>query len=254
MMGDDVELLLWLEDDVVLMENFFPSLTSILSHHRARLDRAPWLDIKLYLIPGLRGESGFVSSSLSRYSLIFSVTGYAWDPQPLLELMSSTGLITLILHQTFNRIFTVDRRRTWLARLTVLFILVLLTLQSISRYDLCPLCSPSSCNISLQTTHSPVEENPPSAIRLEASSRSGDCSHSLQQDKPREDCFPSENISSQWTSRPSDLKIQERDWLGWVPLGAQLGETYRQSVQQISSTDWRYQGVPGQLQHLSESQ
>ena len=63
MMGDDVELLLWLEDDVVLMDNFFPSLTSILSHHRARLDRAPWLDIKLYLIPGLRGGSGFVSST-----------------------------------------------------------------------------------------------------------------------------------------------------------------------------------------------
>ena len=179
------------------------------------------------------------------------MTGYAWDPQPLLELISSTALITLIIHQTFKRIFTVDRRRTWLARLTVLFILVLLTLQSISRYDLCPLCSPSSCNISLQTTHSPVEENPPSAIRLEASSRSRDCSHSLQQDKPRQDCFPSENISSQWTSRPSDLKIQERDWLGWGSLGAQLGETYRQSVQQISSTDWRYQGVPGQLQHLN---
>ena len=74
MMGDEVDLLLWLEDDVILMEDFFPSLTSILSQHRARLDRAPWLDIKLYLKPGLRGESGFVSSTstLSRYSLIFS--------------------------------------------------------------------------------------------------------------------------------------------------------------------------------------
>ena len=125
-MGDDVELILWLEDDVVLMENFFPTLTSILDHHTEKLARAPWLDIKLYLIPGLRG--------------------YAWDPQPLLELISTTALITLILHPTFNRIFLfTDRRRSWLARLIVLFILVLLTLQSISRYHLCPLYSPSRC-------------------------------------------------------------------------------------------------------------
>ena len=55
MMGDKVDLILWFEDDVVLMDKFFPTLTSILTHHSARLARGPWLDIKLYLIPGLRG-------------------------------------------------------------------------------------------------------------------------------------------------------------------------------------------------------
>ena len=57
MMGDKVDLILWFEDDVVLMDKFFPSLASILTHHRGRLGRGPWLDIKLYLIPALRGQS-----------------------------------------------------------------------------------------------------------------------------------------------------------------------------------------------------
>ena len=60
MLGDDVDLLLWFEDDVVLMENFFSTITSILTHQTARLARAPWLDIKLYLKPSLRGESDFI--------------------------------------------------------------------------------------------------------------------------------------------------------------------------------------------------
>ena len=60
MMGDKVDLILWFEDDVVLMDKFFPSLTSILTHHTARLARQPWLDIKLYLIPALRGGSGLI--------------------------------------------------------------------------------------------------------------------------------------------------------------------------------------------------
>ena len=134
-----------------------------------------------------------LSSFLSGYSVM---AGYAWDAQPLLELVSTTALITLILHPTLNRMFSLDRRRTWLARLILLFILVLLTLQSISRYDLCPpLCSTSSFNILLQTTHSPVEENPPSAVRMEASAWSRNCSHCLQQDKPRKDRLLSENFS-----------------------------------------------------------
>ena len=60
MMGDDVDLILWFEDDVVLMDKFFPTLTSILTHHTARLARDPWLDIKLYLIPALRGGSASI--------------------------------------------------------------------------------------------------------------------------------------------------------------------------------------------------
>ena len=134
-----------------------------------------------------------LSTILSGYSVM---AGYAWDAQPLLELVSTTALITLILHPTLNRMFSLDRRRTWLARLILLFFLVLLTLQSISRCDLCPpLCSPSSFNISLQTTHSPVEEDPPSAVRMEASAWSRNCSHCLQQDKPRKDRLLSENFS-----------------------------------------------------------
>ena len=55
-LGPHVDTLLWLEDDLVLMDNFFPSLTSIMTHGRGRLSRAPWLDIKLYLHPRLRGQ------------------------------------------------------------------------------------------------------------------------------------------------------------------------------------------------------
>ena len=57
MMGDSADLILWFEDDVVLMDKFFPTLTSIMTHNTARLSRDPWLDIKLYLIPGLRGKT-----------------------------------------------------------------------------------------------------------------------------------------------------------------------------------------------------
>ena len=103
----------------------------------------------------------------------------------------------------------------------------------------------------LQTTCSSVEENPPTALRLEASTRPRDRGYSVQQDKPRQDCLLSQTNSLQWTSRPSDLKIPERHRSGGLPAGAQPGETYRQSVQQISSSDWRYPGVPGQLQHLN---
>ena len=56
-LGPEVETILWLEDDVVLMDNFFPTLTSIMTHDRERLSRVPWLDLKLYLSPRLRGQS-----------------------------------------------------------------------------------------------------------------------------------------------------------------------------------------------------
>ena len=63
------------------------------------------------------------------------MTGYAWDPQPLLELLSATGLLTLILHSASSWIFAGVRQRSWLLRLILLYVLVLLTLQSISRYE-----------------------------------------------------------------------------------------------------------------------
>ena len=36
-LGPHVDTLLWLEDDLVLMDNFFPSLTSIMTLGRGRL-------------------------------------------------------------------------------------------------------------------------------------------------------------------------------------------------------------------------
>ena len=56
-LGSDVDHLLWLEDDVILMENFFSTLSSILAHQRDRLTSVPWLDLKLYLNPRLRGKT-----------------------------------------------------------------------------------------------------------------------------------------------------------------------------------------------------
>ena len=56
-LDSDVDHLLWLEDDVILMENFFSTLSSILAYHRDKLTTVPWLDLKLYLNPRLRGKT-----------------------------------------------------------------------------------------------------------------------------------------------------------------------------------------------------
>ena len=53
--SESVETVLWLEDDVVLMDNFFSTLYSLLNFRRSRLQSAAWLDIKLYALPRLRG-------------------------------------------------------------------------------------------------------------------------------------------------------------------------------------------------------
>ena len=50
-----VETIVWLEDDVVLMEHFFSTLFSLLNFRRSRLQSITWLDIKLYAPPRLRG-------------------------------------------------------------------------------------------------------------------------------------------------------------------------------------------------------
>ena len=54
---DGVRYLLWLEDDVVLMEDFFSTLASIMIFRKSILQFQNWLDIKLYLNPRLRGNS-----------------------------------------------------------------------------------------------------------------------------------------------------------------------------------------------------
>ena len=50
-----VETIIWLEDDVVLMEHFFSTLFSLLNFRRSKLQSKTWLDIKLYAPPRLRG-------------------------------------------------------------------------------------------------------------------------------------------------------------------------------------------------------
>ena len=52
----DVKYLLWLEDDVILMKDFFSTLSSIITFREKTLQSQRWLDIKLYLNPRLRGN------------------------------------------------------------------------------------------------------------------------------------------------------------------------------------------------------
>jgi hypothetical protein len=72
-----VEYVLLLEDDVLLMDGFFPILLAWLSLHREALAEHPWLDIKLYLSPRLRG--------------------FAWDALPLAELLVTSATLALVL-------------------------------------------------------------------------------------------------------------------------------------------------------------
>ena len=51
----NVKYLLWLEDDVILMKDFFSTLSSIITFREKTLQSQKWLDIKLYLNPRLRG-------------------------------------------------------------------------------------------------------------------------------------------------------------------------------------------------------
>ena len=69
MLPKSVEHILILEEDAVLMEDFFSTLLAWMSFHSDRLQSEPWLDIKLYLNLRLRG--------------------WAWDPLPLVELLGT---------------------------------------------------------------------------------------------------------------------------------------------------------------------
>ena len=59
--------------------------------------------------------------------------GYAWDCEILLELLATSGLITLILHSAAFRIFQMGKHSHRTIRLLLLFSLVLITLLTISR-------------------------------------------------------------------------------------------------------------------------
>ena len=106
--GKKSDLFLWLEDDVILMEKFFATIQSILSFKNYELSRKAWLDIKLYTQPHLRG--------------------YAWEMIPLVELITTSALLSLFLEIFISRKLMIAAVRYF-----VLFIFILLTLMAISR-------------------------------------------------------------------------------------------------------------------------
>ena len=64
-----------LEDDVILMKDFFSTLLSSISLHRHRLSSAPWLDIKLYKLARLRGWAWdwILLTQLAAYSALLGI-------------------------------------------------------------------------------------------------------------------------------------------------------------------------------------
>ena len=113
MLPKSVEHILILEEDAVLMEDFFSTLLSWMSFHSERLQSEPWLEIKLYLNPRLRG--------------------WAWDPLPLVELLASTSLLTWISHTILTRLQEPgNRSETWLS-LVFLWLAILAALLLVGR-------------------------------------------------------------------------------------------------------------------------
>ena len=107
--GKKFDFFLWLEDDVILMQNFFATLQSALRFKKDKLYGKKWLDIKLYTLPRLRG--------------------YAWDMIPFVEVMSTSALFSLLLELFISR-----KLKMVPLRYLILSILVFLTLLAISRY------------------------------------------------------------------------------------------------------------------------
>ena len=113
MLPKSVEHILILEEDAVLMEDFFSTLLAWMSFHSERLQSEPWLDIKLYLNPRLRG--------------------WAWDPLPLVELLASTSLLTWISHNILTRLqVSGSRSESWLS-LVFLWLAILAALLLVGR-------------------------------------------------------------------------------------------------------------------------
>ena len=113
MLPKSVEHILILEEDAVLMEDFFSTLLAWMSFHSERLQSEPWLEIKLYLNPRLRG--------------------WAWDPLPLVELLASTSLLTWISHTILTRLQEPgNRSETWLS-LVFLWLAILAALLLVGR-------------------------------------------------------------------------------------------------------------------------
>ena len=165
--SESVETVLWLEDDVVLMDNFFSTLYSLLNLRRSRLQSAAWLDIKLYALPRLRG-----CTKVHQYCHCIHVAnirclllGYAWDLAPLTELLATSLLMTMLLHLVFTKL-QLKQGYT-----LVTFLLVLTTLLSISRYKKIEgiMLNVSSNLSNVQAACGPVAEAAPPAVLLETS-------------------------------------------------------------------------------------
>ena len=108
----NVELILVMEDDVMVMPNIFSTLSSTLNYNIRRLTTAPWLDIKLYKPPRLRG--------------------YAWDTEPLIELLATSWLLALLLDLVLTRA-RIRIPKNYLHRYLILYCMVIVTLLTISR-------------------------------------------------------------------------------------------------------------------------
>ena len=141
------------------MENFFATLQSALCFQMEKLSRKPWLDIKLYLMPRLRG--------------------YAWDVIPILELVSTSALISILLELFISR-----KLKIVASRYFVFLILVHLTLLAISRYLMH--FNKLYHNLFFQTTCDTMEKNTSTTVQMAGCTKFWNTSHSLQCNKPED--------------------------------------------------------------------
>ena len=115
----NTSLVLTLEDDIRLRPGFISLLAGALHHRQARLATIPWLDIKLYFQPRLRG--------------------YGWDLQPLTELLATAGLLAGLAELLLLYVWP----RPAPARPLLLYCLMVLLLLAVSRQHL-QQCGPST--------------------------------------------------------------------------------------------------------------
>ena len=108
-----VKHILILEDDAVVMDGFFYILFAWMTFHKERLQSEPWLDLKLYLNPSLRG--------------------WAWELPILVELFAVTLLLTLVFHTILTRLQkTGSQSKHWLS-FSFLYLSILIALLLLGR-------------------------------------------------------------------------------------------------------------------------
>ena len=114
MLPKDVKHILILEDDALVMQGIFSTLSAWMTFHKERLGAEPWLDIKLYLNPRLRG--------------------WAWNQLPLVELLSSTTLLSIVLHVILVSLQNqkTGRPKAWVS-LVILWLAILAALLLVGR-------------------------------------------------------------------------------------------------------------------------